>query len=88
MSQHKTTKEERLLQAIALEAKKAPSSPIDAQQITQRLGFSEKQARKAINLLARGNLIFKKGDWLVELAPHGLTVSETTLGKSRASLSY
>lgn len=82
MSQRKSTKEERLLFAIAIETEGKLSSPIDVKPLTQRLGFSEKQALKAIHLLARGNFIIKKGEWLIELASHGLQVSKAALGNT------
>lgn len=71
MSQTKTTKEERLLLAIARASKNA-SAPINVEQLAATLGFSEKQAQKAINLLARANCILKRGEWDVEITQHGL----------------
>lgn len=73
MSQSKTTKEERLLQAILKETKGMLATSVDVKPIAGSLGFSEKQALKAINLLAKGNFIRKRGEWAVELAPLGLT---------------
>jgi Mn-dependent DtxR family transcriptional regulator len=76
MSQIRTTKEERTLLAIAKAVKSSSSTCVNVEAIFKTMGFSEKQARKALHLLARGNFIIKRGEWVVEMTPHGLRTAE------------
>jgi Mn-dependent DtxR family transcriptional regulator len=72
MSQKKITKEEQFLLALLNEASKTDlSSPINVLPIIKELGFSERQATHAINILASVNFLIKRNGPLVELTEHG-----------------
>lgn len=76
MNKAKTTKEERLLLAIATAAKKNNSPSVDVKELTASLGYSDKQARQTLHLLTRANFLKKHGEWEFELTPHGTLAAD------------